>query len=83
MAVIVPQLTYECSVWYFLLGEKKQQKDHLAALDSVQTTAIQIITTEYKTICSQVVDVKAGILPLKLYIKILMGKSLLRLATSI
>lgn len=82
LAVIIPQLTYACSVWYLPSGEKGHKKGLLATLESVQTKATRIITEAYQATSSPALDIEAGILPLKLRLEMLIGKSLLRLATS-
>lgn len=82
LAVIVPQLTYARWVWYLPPGEKRHRKDLLATLESVQTKVIRIITGAYKATSSPALDVEAGVLPLKLRLEMLLGDSLLRLATS-
>lgn len=78
----MPQLTYACSVWYLPPEVKGHGKGPLATLESVQTKAIRIITGAYKAISSPALDVEAGILPPKLRLEMLLGESLLRLATS-
>ena len=82
MAVIVPQLTYACSVWYLPPGEKRYRKSLLATIESVQTKAIRIITGACRATSSPALDVEAGIVPIKLRLEMLIGESLLRLATS-
>lgn len=82
LAVIVPQLTYACSVWYLPPGEKGDRKGLLATFESVKAKAIRTITGAYKATSSPALDIEAGILPLKLRLEMLLGESLLRLATS-
>ena len=82
LAVVLPQLSYACSVWYLPPGKKRHQKSHLATLELVQTKATRIITSAYKATSSLALNIEAGILPLKLHLELLIGESLLRLATS-
>ena len=66
----------------FSLGSERNRKGLLATLESVQTKAIRIIIRVYKATSSPAFNIKAGILLLKLYLEMLVGESLLRLATS-
>lgn len=69
--------------WYLPPGEKGDRKGLLATIESVQAKAIRTITGAYKATSSPALDIEAGILLLKLRLEMLLGESLLRLATSI
>lgn len=77
LAVVLPQLSYACSVWYLPPGEKGRRKSHLATLELVQTKATRIITGADKATSSPALNIEAEILPLKLHLELL-----IRLATS-
>ena len=67
---------------YLSPGEKGHRKRHLATLELVLIKAPRIITGAYKAMSSPALNIEAGILPFKLHFKLLIGESLLRLATS-
>lgn len=82
LVVVLLQLSYAYLVWYLPLGKKRYWKSHLAKLELLQSKATSIIIDAYKATSSLTLNIKAGILPLKLHLKLLIGENLLWLAIS-
>lgn len=64
-AVVIPQLTYACSVWYTLHDKQKHNKSHLKQLVSVQYQAVRAITGAYRATSSPALDIETYTLPIK------------------
>lgn len=57
-SVVIPQLTYACSVWYTPRGEKRHNKTHLRHLTSAEYKANRIITGAYKATSAPALDIE-------------------------
>ena len=63
--VVIPQLTYACSVWYTPHGEQKHNKSYLKQLISVQYQAARAITEAYRATSSPALDIETYTLPIE------------------
>lgn len=81
-AVVIPQLTYACSVWYIPHGELKHNRSYLKQLISVQYQAAKTITGAYRATSSPALDIETYILPIEQRLDYLTAKTALRIASS-
>ena len=81
-AVVIPQLTYACSVWYTPHGEQKHNKSHLKQLVSVQYQAARAITGAYRATSSPALDIETYTLPIEQRLDYLTAKTALRIAST-
>ena len=80
--VVIPQISYACSLWYIPMGEKGHRKSYVQMLQSVQTKVARIITGAFKATSLPALDVEGYLLPLHLQLEKLAGDAVLRLATN-
>ena len=58
LSVVIPQLTYACSVGYIPHGETKHKKSQLKQLISIQYQANRVITGAYKATSAPALDIE-------------------------
>ena len=66
--VVVPQMTYACSVWYLTedtWGLKRAQTKALAALTAVQKEALRVATGAFRTVAGGVLEAETYTVPNK------------------
>ena len=81
-SIVIPQLTYCCSVWYPPSDEPGHQKCVLKSLQSIQGRALKVVTGAFKATSLPALDIEAFILPIRQKLNKLSCKSLLRIASS-
>lgn len=81
-SVVIPQLTYACSVWYTPQGGKRHNKTHLGHLTGAQYQAISIITGAYKATSAPALDIETFTIPVKQKLEWLTSNAMLRIASS-
>ncbi len=64
-SMVIPQLTYECSISYTSNGEKRHNETHLRHLTNTQYQANRIITGEYRATPAPALDIEIYTIPVK------------------
>ena len=64
-AVVIPQLTYCCSVWYSPPGTKNHRKWKLKTLQTVQARALRVVTGSFRATSLPALDIEAYVLPIR------------------
>lgn len=82
LSVVIPQLTYACSVWYIPYGETKYRKSQLKQLVSIQYQANRVITGAYKATSAPALNIETYTLPIEQKLDQLTCTSALRIVTS-
>ena len=65
LAMVVPQITYGCSVWYTSQGEKGHTAKMCTKLSRIQLEAARIISGAYRATSAGALDVELFILPMR------------------
>ena len=81
-AMILPQVTYCCSVWYTPEGEAGHQPMMLRALTSIQSRAARLIEGAFRMTSIPAMDVETFLLPMRYTLEKHITASYLRLASS-
>ncbi len=80
--VVIPQISYACSLWYIPMDEKGHRKSYVQMLQSVQTKVARIITEAFKVTSLPALDVEGYLLLLHLQLEKSADDAVLRLATN-
>ena len=64
LAVVVPQMSYGCSVWYTPKGEKRHNHGHVKVLQSLQHRALKTISGAFQATSIPALDIETFILPI-------------------
>ena len=81
-AIVIPQLTYCCSVWYSPHGTKNHRKWMLTALQTVQARALRVVTGAFKATPRPALDIEANVIPIKQRLEKLTYNTMLRIAST-
>ncbi len=81
-AMVIPQLTYCCSVWHQPERTTGHNKTHLTSLQRIQTQAARQITGAFKATSTPALDIEAHLLPIKQQLDKITSEAVLRIATS-
>lgn len=81
-SIVIPQLTYCCSVWYPPPNEPGHRKYVLKCLQSIQGRALKVVTGAFKVTSLPALDIEAFVLPIRQKLDKLSCESLLRIASS-
>ena len=81
-AIVIPQITYCCSVWYSPPGLPGHKKYILKALQTIQGRANRVVTGAFKATSLPALDIETFLLPISFRLEKLASESLLRIASS-
>ena len=81
-AIVIPQITYCCLVWYSLSGLPGQKKYILTSLQTIQRRANRVVTDAFKDTSYSALDIEAFVLPIGFRLEKFASESLLRIASS-
>ncbi len=81
-AVVVPQISYCCSVWYQPEGSPGHNKTQLSSLQQIQSQAARKITGAFKATSIPALDIEAALLPVKQQLEKLTSEAVLRISIS-
>ena len=81
-AVVVPQMTYGCSVWYTPIGETNHKRWMLEDLQVIQARALRIVTGAFRATARAALDVEAYMLPIKQRLEKLTNDTMLRIVAT-
>lgn len=65
LAMVIPQITYGCLVWYTPHGEKGHTAKMYAMLTKIQLEAARVIAGAYRATSAVALDVELFILPMR------------------
>lgn len=80
-SIVIPQLTYCCSVWYPPPNEPGHRKYVLKSLQSIQGRALKVVTGAFKATSLPALDIEAFVLPIQQKLDKLSCESLLQIAS--
>ena len=69
LSVIIPQITFCCSVWYCPADQKEHKKSHLQTLESLQGKAARVISGAFRATSLPVLNVETLIPPIDLQLQ--------------
>ena len=81
-AVVVPQMTYGCSVWYTPIGETNHKRWMLEDLQVIQARALRVVTGAFRATARAALDVEAYMLPIKQRLEKLTNDTMLRIVAT-
>lgn len=81
-SIIIPQLTYYCSVWYPPPNELGHRKYVLKSLQSIQGRVLKVVTGAFKATSLPALDIEAFVMPIRQRLDKLFCESLLRIVSS-
>ena len=64
LAIVVPQMSYGCSVWYTPKGEKRHNHGHVKVLQSLQHRVQKTISGAFQATSIPALDIETFILPI-------------------
>jgi hypothetical protein len=82
-AVLIPQITYGCLVWYTPQGEPGHKKEILRKLSSVQLQAARIIAGAYRATSRLALDIELFLLPMRFRLEKRAHETALNIRTSL
>lgn len=80
-SIVIPQLTYCCSVWYPSPNEPGHRKYVLKSLQSIQGRALKVVTKAFKATFLPALDIEAFVLLIQQKLDKLSRESLLRIVS--
>lgn len=80
-SIVIPQLTYCCSVWYPPPSKPGHRKYVLKNLQSIQGRALKVVTGTFRATSLPALDIEAFVLPIQQKLDKLSCESLLRIVS--
>lgn len=81
-AILIPQITYNCLVWYSPLGLPGRRKYILKLLQIIQGRISRVVTGSFKATSLPAFDIEAFLLLIRLRLEKLASESFLQIASS-
>ena len=81
-AIVIPQITYCCSVWYTPPGEEGHKRWMLEDFRNIQARALRVVTGAFRATAKSALDIEAYVLPIKQCLEKLTNDTMLRIVAT-